>query len=266
MDDEKPLLRGILEHPECDIRRLAYADWLEEHGQAERAEFCRVQCELAGMPAYEHLVIDHGLADGVSDECKRAFALRERERELMTHENVGAWLGDLPGLNTMTRTRDMGTGEEHHGGWNSDGGVWIEADFRRGFVESARLPLATLLGEPCGRCDGLGECSVEDFDGRICHRGECPACSGTGRVGGCAAELFRSQPVTRVEVSDAVIYPSGGNMTYYVGGLGQFPREYWRSLDNLPSRRAAMSALSAAVVAHCRTLAGLPPLTPGSVR
>ena len=27
-------------------RALIFADWLEENGQAERAEFIRVQCEL----------------------------------------------------------------------------------------------------------------------------------------------------------------------------------------------------------------------------
>lgn len=44
------LLRAILESPEDDAPRLVYADWLEEHGDAKRAEFIRAQCTLAGMP------------------------------------------------------------------------------------------------------------------------------------------------------------------------------------------------------------------------
>jgi uncharacterized protein (TIGR02996 family) len=44
------LLRAILDHPEDDDRRVVYADWLEENGQPERAEFIRVQCELAKAP------------------------------------------------------------------------------------------------------------------------------------------------------------------------------------------------------------------------
>jgi uncharacterized protein (TIGR02996 family) len=40
-------LRDILDAPEDDVPRLVYADWLEEQGDAERAEFIRVQIELA---------------------------------------------------------------------------------------------------------------------------------------------------------------------------------------------------------------------------
>jgi uncharacterized protein (TIGR02996 family) len=31
------LLTGILADPDDDARRLVYADWLEEHGDADRA-------------------------------------------------------------------------------------------------------------------------------------------------------------------------------------------------------------------------------------
>jgi uncharacterized protein (TIGR02996 family) len=41
------LLRSILARPEDDAPRLVYADWLEENGQGERAEFVRVQIRLA---------------------------------------------------------------------------------------------------------------------------------------------------------------------------------------------------------------------------
>jgi uncharacterized protein (TIGR02996 family) len=44
------LLADVLEHPTDDDPRLVYADWLEEHGEPERAEFIRVQCELARTP------------------------------------------------------------------------------------------------------------------------------------------------------------------------------------------------------------------------
>ena len=41
MSDEKALLAAIWEHPHEDTPRLMYADWLDEHGQPERAEFIR---------------------------------------------------------------------------------------------------------------------------------------------------------------------------------------------------------------------------------
>jgi uncharacterized protein (TIGR02996 family) len=42
-------LQTIIQNPEDDAPRLVYADWLEEHGDADRAEFIRVQCELAKL-------------------------------------------------------------------------------------------------------------------------------------------------------------------------------------------------------------------------
>lgn len=38
------MLRRVLEDPADDAPRLTYADWLEEAGQEERAEFIRIQC------------------------------------------------------------------------------------------------------------------------------------------------------------------------------------------------------------------------------
>jgi uncharacterized protein (TIGR02996 family) len=43
MSDEAALLRAIGAHPDEDTPRLMYADWLDEHGRAERAEYIRVQ-------------------------------------------------------------------------------------------------------------------------------------------------------------------------------------------------------------------------------
>src|SRR3954447_18033797 len=47
MTDGTALLAAIRAAPDDDAPRLIYADWLDEHGQPERAEFIRVQCELA---------------------------------------------------------------------------------------------------------------------------------------------------------------------------------------------------------------------------
>jgi uncharacterized protein (TIGR02996 family) len=45
MSDEAALLAAIIAHPDEDAPRLIYADWLQENGQPERAEFIRVQTE-----------------------------------------------------------------------------------------------------------------------------------------------------------------------------------------------------------------------------
>src|SRR5215813_9242328 len=43
-------LASILETPDDDVPRLIYADWLEEHGEPDRAALIRIQIELARLP------------------------------------------------------------------------------------------------------------------------------------------------------------------------------------------------------------------------
>jgi uncharacterized protein (TIGR02996 family) len=47
MTDEPALLAAIAARPDDDTPRLVYADWLDDHGDADRAEFIRLQCALA---------------------------------------------------------------------------------------------------------------------------------------------------------------------------------------------------------------------------
>jgi uncharacterized protein (TIGR02996 family) len=75
---EEGFLQAIAEAPEDDTPRLVYADWLEEHGQPERAEFIRLQCELARVE---------------EDEVHPAQEDRVRELEKAHREE---WLADLP--------------------------------------------------------------------------------------------------------------------------------------------------------------------------
>ena len=53
MDDLSDFLRKIAAEPDDDSLRLILADWLEERGEQERAEFIRLQVELAGMNGLE---------------------------------------------------------------------------------------------------------------------------------------------------------------------------------------------------------------------
>ena len=50
--NDAALLAAILDSPDDDLPRLAYADWLEEHGEQDRAEFVRLQLELAKWPEW----------------------------------------------------------------------------------------------------------------------------------------------------------------------------------------------------------------------
>jgi uncharacterized protein (TIGR02996 family) len=72
-------LSAIRESPDDDLHRLVYADWLDDHGDSDRAEFIRIQCRLDMLSEY----------DPARDE------LEIRERELLAqHERT--WVGELP--------------------------------------------------------------------------------------------------------------------------------------------------------------------------
>jgi uncharacterized protein (TIGR02996 family) len=78
MSDDPVLLRAIRDDPNDDSLRLVYADYLEEHGEPERADFIRVQIDLSRLP--------------VGDP--RRAALEERERALL-QEHEEEWVGPL---------------------------------------------------------------------------------------------------------------------------------------------------------------------------
>jgi uncharacterized protein (TIGR02996 family) len=76
-------LEAIGTDPDDDTPRLVCADWLEDHGQAERAEFIRVQIELARLP---------------EDEPRRQ-ELEAREQALLK-EHGEEWAGSPPRIVT----------------------------------------------------------------------------------------------------------------------------------------------------------------------
>jgi uncharacterized protein (TIGR02996 family) len=47
--EEAGLREALFSDPDDDTARLVYADWLDEHGQPERAEFIRLQCKHASV-------------------------------------------------------------------------------------------------------------------------------------------------------------------------------------------------------------------------
>src|SRR5262249_45999900 len=68
MDQHEAFLHAILEAPDDDAPRLVYADWLDDHGDSDRAEFIRLQCALAKLPP----------------DAPQRPAMRQREEELLS--------------------------------------------------------------------------------------------------------------------------------------------------------------------------------------
>src|SRR5262245_61763086 len=52
MSDLLTLLNACKDEPADDGPRLILADWLEEHGESDRAEFIRLQLALARLPEW----------------------------------------------------------------------------------------------------------------------------------------------------------------------------------------------------------------------
>lgn len=75
--DGQALLNAVIQNPDDDTPRLVFADWLEEHGDPDRAAFTRLQCQAARLPEGEEKERVAAAADG----------LLERHRP--------AWLADL---------------------------------------------------------------------------------------------------------------------------------------------------------------------------
>ena len=49
MTERDAFLAAIIESPDDDTPRLVFADWLEEHGEVERAEFIRLDIKLSHL-------------------------------------------------------------------------------------------------------------------------------------------------------------------------------------------------------------------------
>jgi uncharacterized protein (TIGR02996 family) len=116
-NQESTFLDDILASPEDDIPRLIYADWLEDHGQPQRAEFIRLQCQLATL----------------DEDDPGRLMLKARERELLAGHGA-EWAQKLPAWARKERY-----------------------EFRRGFVGWASLTLSQFLrqGEALSRATPL---------------------------------------------------------------------------------------------------------------
>ena len=105
LSERQALYQSIIENPLEDTPRLVYADWLEENGESERAEFIRVQCRIESLP--------------IGDEALPA--LFKKEKKLLEGRKK-LWKGELPVIRGVT--------------WDS---------FRRGFVARVRFTTAYRL-------------------------------------------------------------------------------------------------------------------------
>jgi uncharacterized protein (TIGR02996 family) len=138
MTVQEQLLAAIRDDPEDDAVRLVYADWLEEHGDPDRAEFIRGQILLATLD--DHDPRWEGLA-------------RRSDRLLARHGQE--WAADVPGPGVRRVAFRRGLLECVH--------ATAHAFATRGGAWAARAPVrAAYLDRVEGRVRQLAACRHAD--------------------------------------------------------------------------------------------------------
>ncbi len=248
------LYQAILAEPRDLLVRRVYADRLDEIGETERAEFIRVQCEIE--------------RDYVGVVNAAASALHRREGELFERHH-GDWYGTDPAPTINDDWFDDPNSQGDH--------AEVRYLVRAGMVRAVAGPLAWLIGNtcPCGVSD-----AVMDRYHLPRHDSACITCHGTGRTPGHGAAVVSRHPVTRVVATDReplhITFRclSQGNYRWLrrleYGSPAFLPDElFWRIKGrrvgdfavDYPTREAAETALSRALVDLARERAGLPPIT-----
>jgi uncharacterized protein (TIGR02996 family) len=144
--DYAGLMADILAHPGDDTPRLILADWFDEHGQPERAEFIHLQMSLA-------LIEDQQCERCWLESCGMGYpktfcTCSDRWKHLMSlqakaltpghiRDLVLPWIGDWRVCGNVIEVKPLG---EKHKWWSSRGLHWWFM-FSRGFVSEIRLPM-----------------------------------------------------------------------------------------------------------------------------
>lgn len=289
---DTPFIRTILENPDDDGPRLVYADWLEEDGRAERAEFIRLQIKLSTCRMC-HRKGGTKRKDSYAANCGRCVPGKRREKELLTCSGS---------KNTRIAVK-CSDPECFRCSMLPDVTLPFEPIYRRGFVDEIHCTMSAFCGETCHRCEGqrtlignpdcdycqgygrVADSESEDSDATMdcfmCERTECPDCNGSGVTSGIARAVFMSQPVVTVRITDREPLErenDGIEFGWCIAGMGtimpdarwMLPESLWNLIETgdtrrlwsriwktFPTRAAALLALSDAACRLGRSLAGI---------
>jgi uncharacterized protein (TIGR02996 family) len=84
MSDEEALVRAVIDMPGDETVKLVYADWLDENGYPERAEWVRLVVEYKRLSPVEER---YSIAD-----LLRGADIEKRRKELLTSIEIQSWL------------------------------------------------------------------------------------------------------------------------------------------------------------------------------
>lgn len=138
--EQSGLLRAILENPQEDSLRLIYADWLEERGHGERANFIRLQMKIASYGEHYELGYDYDMIYSLSEEdVSRIISYADLPgKETPTHETLEY---------TKLKEQERKILERYEQDWTPSflSPFLVAADclrWRRGFVDQITLSVA----------------------------------------------------------------------------------------------------------------------------
>jgi uncharacterized protein (TIGR02996 family) len=231
------------------------------NGNAERAEFIRIQIEIAKQPVHENggceVCGDSPIVGrwcvGCLPERDRLEALRARERALIDR-HAAEWFWRPPGFEVTTDPPGRFAG-----------GSWLFV--RRGWPDEVRVPtLATWCGGECQRCDPPGS----GYRGEGESRWFCGHCR-WGQAEGIGREVCKRHPVQVVRVSDKAphrdrlgIYQWSATGLEMVPESAELPDDLFTAMEGLAGQLganvlefdtadAANELLSRALLAVART-------------
>jgi len=148
MSSHEDFLAAVLEHPDDDAPRLIYADWLEEHGESERAEFIRLQVDAARLPEGDPRACDlDSKAEGILAEFETAW-LGEWSQRLVRWTFRRGFLDEI----TILPEVFLRGGEELFRAWPVRRFRFVDRDAD----EASLLEARAITGSPlCGRIRSL---------------------------------------------------------------------------------------------------------------
>jgi len=262
--DERDLLRAIPENPADDIVRLVYADWLTENGKPEYGDFIRVQVELA---AVERRLVDL-LNDGTDwDRCEDLSARWCPNCGECTCRNPEDSLSDA---NCPLHSPHSDHCCKEEAERKRDALCKRERELLIPNWGRWRPPVLSIMGDTIICRNIVAEFDDVPMPGDVViefRRGfvESVTCTLTAFLE-CAAELFRSQPVTTVVLTcrepEELLTGAGWMWRRGLsedGGASSLPSELYGRLAKpvWHMRSVALEELSRVAIAYGRQLAGL---------
>ena len=264
MTTREGLVAAILAAPDDDLPRLVFADWLEENGEADRAAWIRIQCELERtMPDRRPWYIPGNWPDKVRptsrQNLERHIWAKAVESEMVldwfkvfAHNSVSeAGVGIIWGDDQMSDTDD------------DDGTECPRATIRRGFVSEVHCTLADWCGDDGGE-PILFESPAADYGVVYPSR---------LRRAGIGPQIVRRHPVERVVLVDREPWQTGNRWSWWTESTAEtrpyevassLPQDVFRLMHGhnnyytdsraFPTREDADKAMSAALIAWAKSV------------